>query len=125
MLLGKRVEFELTCYLVAVLVAHKLKKTFGDVDENHFLVFFLLRQARIERAHEVVDARQRILPLVAVLVEHGVQVAVGLRLLDLVGERREVDDFLNALHQVTRSLLEVDKKLFPHCSSVPRQVIPV
>lgn len=90
-------------------MTHKLEKTFGDVDENNFLVFFLLWKARIKRPHEVVDATQRILALVAVLVEHRVQVAVGLRLLDLVRQRREVDDFLNALHQVARSLLEVDE----------------
>lgn len=91
-------------------MTNKLEQTFCDVDEDHFLVSFLLRQARIERAHEVVDAGQRILSLVAVLVEDGVQVSVGLRLLDLIRQRREVDNFLNTLHQKTASLLEVDKK---------------
>lgn len=86
--------------LVSILMTDEFQEALRDVRKHHFLVSFFLGQARVERFREGFNTLESCRSLVAVLVEHGVQVPVRLRLLNLVGQCGEVDEALDAFNQM-------------------------
>lgn len=86
--------------LVSILMTDEFEEALCDVREHNFLVSFFLGQARVERFREGVNTLKSSRSLVAVLVEHCIQVPVRLCLLNLVGQCGEVDQTLNAFDQM-------------------------